>query len=324
MTLEYLPLLEIKKLKKYFHNKGRLFSKKQLIKAVDDVSFSIDKGQTMGIIGESGCGKSTVARTILRLYPPTDGEIWFDGQRVSDLNKKGLINFRKNAQMIFQDPYGSLNPKMTAGDIIGEALKIHQLGNGLSKKEQVNEMLVKVGLKPYNALQYPHEFSGGQRQRIGIARALAVRPQLVICDEPLSALDVSVQAQIVNMLIKLQENMNLTYLFIAHDLLMVKYISDKIGVMVHGKIVEMADCEELYHHPVHPYTKALISSILVTDPRMGISQKNIKSEGIFSLEEIDYGCRFKTRCPYAASLCMEQEPELKEISANHFVACHKI
>lgn len=324
MELEYQPLLKVKKLKKYFYNKRRLFSKKKLIKAVDDVSFSIEEGQTMGIIGESGCGKSTTARTILRLYPLTDGEIWFDGKQVDRFNKKELIGFRKNAQMIFQDPYGALNPKMTVEDIIGEALEIHQLGNGISKKEQVYEMLVKVGLRPYNALQYPNEFSGGQRQRIGIARALAVKPQLVICDEPLSALDVSVQAQIVNMLIKLQEDMGLTYLFIAHDLLMMKYISEKIGVMVHGKIVEMSDCEELYRHPVHPYTKALIASILVPDPKAGIRQRSIKSEGSDDFDVTSRGCCFKNRCPYTMPLCQEQEPELRAIAHHHFVACHLV
>lgn len=317
------PLLEVKSLKKYFSISGGLISQKSYVQAVDNVSFTINKGETMGLVGESGCGKSTTGRTIIRLYEPTDGEIWFDGCDISKLKEHKLIPFRKRIQMIFQDPYASLNGRMTVGDIIGESLDIHKLATGKKRTEIIHELLQKVGLNPDHAVRYPHEFSGGQRQRIGIARALAVSPDFIICDEPISALDVSIQAQVVNMLEDLQREMGLTYLFIAHDLSMVRYISDKVGVMYLGKLVEMAESKELYGHPAHPYTKALLSAIPVPDPKKTQAKKRILLEGdIPSPLNPPAGCRFRTRCQYARSECTEQEPEMKEISPGHFAACH--
>ena len=273
-------LLEVNNLKKYFVMKGRLFSKqKSYLKAVDDISFFINRGETFGLVGESGCGKSTTVRTILRLYQVTGGNIIFDGKDLAKLTEKEMKPYRKRMQMIFQDPYASLDSRMTVNDIIGEGITTHELYEGKDKQDKIYELLEHVGLKKDHVNRYPHEFSGGQRQRIGIARALAVEPELIICDEPISALDVSIQAQVVNMLEDLQDEMGLTYLFIAHDLSMVKHISDRIGVMYLGKLVEVCSSDELYAHPIHPYTKALLSAIPIPDPDLTRSNKRIILKG---------------------------------------------
>lgn len=312
-------LIEIKNLKKYFPVKSG-FGKKAYIKAVDDVSFFIKKGETLGLVGESGCGKSTTGRTIIRLYEPTSGQIIFKGE---DITKKDMLPYRKYMQMIFQDPYASLNPRMTVGDIIGEPLEIHNIAKGNEKKERVQELLRLVGLNSEHANRYPHEFSGGQRQRIGIARALAVEPEFIICDEPISALDVSIQAQIVNMLEDLQQELGLTYLFIAHDLSMVKHISSRVGVMYLGKLVELAESNELYEKPLHPYTQALLSAIPIPDPKISRERTRIILEGdVPSPLNPPSGCRFRTRCKYAFDRCKEEEPQLKDVGADHYVACH--
>lgn len=317
-------LLEVKNLKKYFEGKKSFFGgNTQYLKAVDDVSFFIRKGETLGLVGESGCGKSTTGRTIIRLYEPTDGEILFNGKDIGKLNQRELKPYRKKIQMIFQDPYASLNSRMTVGDIIGEPFEIHNLASGKEKMEKVHELLHRVGLNPDHGARYPHEFSGGQRQRIGIARALAVQPEFIIADEPISALDVSIQAQVVNMLEDLQNEFDLTYLFIAHDLSMVKHISDRIGVMYLGKLVEIANSDELYKQPYHPYTKALLSSIPVPDPDKAKSNKRIILEGdVPSPLNPPSGCRFRTRCRYAKDVCSQVEPQLKEVGSNHLAACH--
>lgn len=316
------PLLQIKNLKKYFvKGGGFLGGPKLTTKAVDDVTFNIAKGETFGLVGESGCGKSTTGRTIIRLYEPTDGQVIFDGTDITKLNERQMLPYRKEMQMIFQDPYASLNPRMTVSDIIGEAMDIHNLAKGKERSETIASLLDRVGLKPEHASRYPHEFSGGQRQRIGIARALAVKPKFIVCDEPISALDVSIQAQVVNMLEDLQSEFGLTYLFIAHDLSMVKHISNKIGVMYLGQLVETADANELYKNPQHPYTQALLSAIPVPNPR---SEKHrIMLEGdVPSPINPPSGCRFRTRCKYCKEVCGQTEPKLKEIGPNHFVACH--
>ncbi|ADQ06599.1 oligopeptide/dipeptide ABC transporter, ATPase subunit [Caldicellulosiruptor hydrothermalis 108] len=312
-------LIEVKNLKKYFPVKMGL-GKKAYIKAVDDVSFFIKKGETLGLVGESGCGKSTTGRTIIRLYEPTSGQIIFKGE---DITKKDMLPYRKSMQMIFQDPYASLNPRMTVGDIIGEPLEIHNIAKGNEKKERVQELLRLVGLSSEHANRYPHEFSGGQRQRIGIARALAVEPEFIICDEPISALDVSIQAQIVNMLEDLQQQLGLTYLFIAHDLSMVKHISSRVGVMYLGKLVELAESNELYSNPLHPYTQALLSAIPIPDPKISKERTRIILEGdVPSPLNPPTGCRFRTRCKYAFDRCKEEEPVLKDVGSGHYVACH--
>lgn len=314
-------LLEIKNLTKFFPvNKGLLGTNRSIVKAVDDVSFSIKKGETLGLVGESGCGKTTAGRTIIRLYEPTSGEIHFNGQNITKVEMKP---YRKRIQMIFQDPYASLNPRMTVGDIVGEPMDIHNLEKGNDRKEKIYKLLDMVGLSKEHSNRYPHEFSGGQRQRIGIARALAVQPEFIICDEPISALDVSIQAQIVNMLEDLQKNLGLTYLFIAHDLSMVKHISDRVGVMYLGKLIELADSSELYKNPLHPYTQALLSAIPVADPAESRKRKRIILEGdVPSPINPPSGCRFRTRCSYATKKCAEIEPEFKEASPGHFCACH--
>ena len=314
-------LLEIKNLTKFFPvRKGLLGTNKAIVKAVDDVSFSIKKGETLGLVGESGCGKTTTGRTIIRLYEPTSGEIHFNGQNITNVEMKP---YRKRIQMIFQDPYASLNPRMTVGDIVGEPMDIHTLEKGNERKEKIYTLLDMVGLSKEHSNRYPHEFSGGQRQRIGIARALAVQPDCIICDEPISALDVSIQAQIVNMLEDLQENLGLTYLFIAHDLSMVKHISDRVGVMYLGKLIELADSSELYKNPLHPYTQALLSAIPIADPSESRKKKRIILEGdVPSPINPPSGCRFRTRCGYAMKKCEEIEPEFKEASPGHFSACH--
>ncbi|SHE50913.1 oligopeptide transport system ATP-binding protein [Thermoanaerobacter uzonensis DSM 18761] len=310
-------LLEVKNLKKYFHVSGGI------LKAVDDVSFTIKKGETLGLVGESGCGKSTTGRTIIGLYEPTAGEIIFDGERVTHLNYEGRKKFARRAQIIFQDPYASLNPRMTVGDIIGEGIDIHELYTGKERMERIYQLLEMVGLNREHANRFPHEFSGGQRQRIGIARAMAIEPDFIIADEPISALDVSIQAQIVNLLMNLQQEKGLTYLFIAHDLSMVRHISDNVAVMYLGMIVEMTSSAELYSNPLHPYTQALLSAVPIPDPNVERKRERIILEGdVPSPINPPPGCRFRTRCKYAMDICKEQTPPLKEVGSGHFVACH--
>lgn len=317
-------ILEVKNLKKYYSKSSGFFGKKQeVVKAVDNVSFKINKGETLGLVGESGCGKTTAGRTIIRLYDPTDGSIIFKDRDISKLSQKEIKPLRKNMQMIFQDPYASLNPRMTVSDIVMAPMIIHDLYSKQERKEKVKELLKMVGLNSEQANRYPHEFSGGQRQRVGIARALAVEPEFIICDEPISALDVSIQAQIVNTLEDLQENFNLTYLFIAHDLSMVKHISDDIAVMYLGNIVEIAGSNELYTHPLHPYTQALLSAIPIPDPKKARAKKRIILEGeIPSPLKPPSGCKFHTRCKYAQKICSEEVPVLKDCGGGHMLACH--
>ena len=313
------PLVEVKNLRQYF-NVGR----KQQLKAVDDISFAIRRSETFGLVGESGCGKTTCGRCILRVYDATGGQILFDGKEVNKLSGHELQDFRRRAQMIFQDPYASLDPRMTVDDIISEGLNVHY--KNLSNKEKhdlVSELLMSVGLNSEHGARFPHELSGGQRQRIGIARALALKPDFIVCDEPISALDVSIQAQIVNLLIKLQRERNLTYLFISHDLSMVKHISDRIGVMYLGKLVEVCENQRLYEQPLHPYTQALISAIPVPDPdKKGlVGQIKLKGE-VPSPINTPPGCKFAGRCPYATERCRQAAPELREVEKDHYVACY--
>ena len=317
-------LLEIKGLTKYFPvKKGFLFKGDSYVKAVDRVTFTINRGETLGLVGESGCGKTTTGRTIIKLYEPTAGEIIYDGVDITKYSQKQMLDYRRKMQMIFQDPYASLNSRMTVGDIIGEAIDIHGLGKGKERMNLIQDLLKKVGLNRDHINRYPHEFSGGQRQRIGIARSLAVQPEFIICDEPISALDVSIQAQVVNMLEDLQNDLGLTYLFIAHDLSMVKHISDRIGVMYLGRLVEIGESNELYGHPLHPYTQALLSAIPIPDPDESAAKRRIVLEGeIPSPIDPPPGCRFRGRCKYAKPICNEQDPELKQIDKDHFVACH--
>lgn len=317
-------LIEIKNLKKFFtKNKGLIKKKLEITKAVDDVSFYIRKGETLGLVGESGCGKSTTGRTILRLYEPTSGEILYSGVDIAKFDREELMPYRKKMQMIFQDPYASLNARMTVSDIIGEPMDIHNLAQGKERQEKIYELLDTVGLNKDHAARYPHEFSGGQRQRIGIARSLAVDPEFIICDEPISALDVSIQAQVVNMLEDLQEQRGLTYLFIAHDLSMVKHISDRVGVMYLGSLVEVATSKELYSNPVHPYTQALLSSIPIPDPDIADASQRIVLEGdVPSPVNPPSGCKFRTRCKYAMEICSQVDPKMKDTGGEHFVACH--
>ena len=312
-------LLEVKHLKKYFR------TGKNTLKAVDDVSFFIKKGETVGVVGESGCGKTTCGRTILGLYDKTDGEVLYRGKDVHQLKGRERKQFTKQAQIIFQDPYASLDTKMKVQEIIAEGIRAHGLlKNEKEIREKVKELLITVGLDAGYADRYVHEFSGGQRQRIGIARALAVEPEFIVCDEPISALDVSIQAQIVNLLDELQRKKGLTYLFIAHDLSMVKYISDRVMVMYLGKIMEITEADRLYEQPAHPYTKALLSAIPIPDPKVELTKKRIKMEGeIPSPLNPPSGCRFANRCPYVEERCREEEPELRLIAPNHYVACHK-
>ena len=320
-------LLQVENLTKYFYKPQGLFGqKKQIVKSVDHVTFDIMRNETLGLVGESGCGKTTVGRTITRLYEPTDGKIIFDGKDISHLTKKELLPYRKKMQMIFQDPYASLNARMTVMDIIREALDLHSdLKTKEEKSKRVYELLDRVGLMREHANRYPHEFSGGQRQRIGIARALAVDPEFIVCDEPISALDVSIQAQVVNMLEDLQREFGLTYLFIAHDLSMVRHISDRIGVMYLGKLVEIGPSEEIYSHHLHPYTEALLSSVPVPDPEKARAKEQIVLQGdIPSPIDPPSGCRFRTRCPRACEQCVQAEPELKPVGNDHFVACHLV
>lgn len=349
--MENKKLLEIEHLKQHFPvASGKLFEKK-VVKAVDDVSFFINKGETLGLVGESGCGKTTTGRTLLRLYEPTSGRITYDGTTIFDsgdvpltdengqpvLNEKGEVQFghktkvnmlpyRRKMQIVFQDPYASLDPRMTVADIVGEAIDIHKLAsNKKERQERIIRMLERVGLNSEHANRYPHEFSGGQRQRVGIARALAVDPEFIVCDEPVSALDVSIQAQVVNMFEELQQEMGLTYLFIAHDLSIVKHISNRIGVMYLGKLVELADSYELTFHSVHPYTRSLISAIPVADPKTARESRRIVLEGdVPSPLNPPSGCRFRTRCPYADEQCAAEEPKWREVSGGHYAACHHL
>ena len=320
---EFENLIEVKNLKEYFPINTGLF-KTTPLKAVDDVSFAIRKGETLGLVGESGCGKTTVGRTILHLYKPTAGEIWFQGKKIE--TRADILEYRKKSAMVFQDPYSSLNPRMTVSDIIGEPMDIHKLyTNKKEREEKILELMNRVGLNSEHASRYAHEFSGGQRQRIGIARSLATSPEFIVCDEPVSALDVSIQAQVINMFDELQEQMNLTYLFIAHDLLVVRHISDRIAVMYLGKMVELADAKEIYDHPLHPYTKSLMSAVPLPDPKKARENKRIVLSGdIPSPLNAPSGCPFRTRCPHATAACAEAMPEFKEVSSGHFVACHNM
>ena len=319
---ENKTLVEVKNLKQYFPITTG-FLKTTMLKAVDDVSFSIKKGETLGLVGESGCGKTTVGRTLLHLYKPTAGEVIFDGKPVTSATMK---EYRRRAQMVFQDPYSSLNPRMTVGDIVAEPIDVHKLCKGKKERdERVRELLATVGISSEQATRYAHEFSGGQRQRIGIARALASNPEFIVCDEPVSALDVSIQAQVVNMLEDLQNQLGLSYLFIAHDLSVVKHISNRIAVMYLGHIVEMADANELHRNPAHPYTISLLSAVPIPDPKRAQENKRIVLEGdVPSPMRMPSGCPFRTRCSRATAKCAECRPELREVAPGHVAACHNL
>jgi len=327
MAMNNNVLLEVKNLKKYFNlRSGFLFQKfTGSIKAIDDISFFIREGETFGLVGESGCGKSTTARVILRLTPPTSGDVIYNGINLFELNREQMLRIRREIQIIFQDPFASLSPRMTLGDIVSEPLEIHRIGDKKRRVERVKELLEVVGLNPEHINRYPHEFSGGQRQRVGIARALALTPRLILCDEPVSALDVSVQAQILNLMSDLQKEFNLTYLFIAHDLSVVRHISDRVGVMYLGKIVEIASSEDLYSKPLHPYTMGLLSAVPIPDPELERKRKRVILKGdVPSPINPPSGCRFHPRCPNAEEICSKQEPELKNYSKNgreHLAAC---
>ncbi|MBT9154086.1 MAG: Oligopeptide transport ATP-binding protein OppF [Firmicutes bacterium] len=315
-------LLEVNNLVKYFPIKGSWFGKpKNFVRAVDGVSFFIRRGETLGLVGESGCGKTTTGRTILRLHEPTGGQIIFDGTDLRKLRTEDLRKKRKDLGIIFQDPYSSLNPRMTVGDIIGEGLLVQGLTNVRERTERVHAMLEEVGLAPYHYRRFPHEFSGGQRQRIGIARSVIYSPKLIVCDEPVSALDVSIQSQILNLLKDLQKKRNLTYLFIAHNLSVVKHISDRVGVMYLGKLVELTTSKNLYAQPAHPYTQALLSAIPHADPDMRMDRQKLKGD-VPSPVNPPSGCRFHTRCPIAVEQCKVDDPVWREIRTDHFVACH--
>jgi len=317
---ERKTLLEVRNLKKYF-NVGRGLT----LKAVDGINFSIKEGETLGLVGESGCGKSTAGRTIVGLYDATDGDIIFNGMNISQLSKDEKKKFARSAQMIFQDPYASLNPRMTVTDIIGEGIDIHGLYKGDKRQQRIYDLLEIVGLNREHASRFPHEFSGGQRQRIGVARALAIEPKFIVCDEPISALDVSIQAQVVNLLEDLQKELGLTYLFIAHDLSMVKHISDRIAVMYLGSLVEVAESNELSEDPLHPYTQALLSAVPIPDPAVEKTRHRIILEGdVPSPINPSPGCKFQGRCRLAKDICKKQAPELREVKPEHFVACHMV
>ena len=323
MSTEERPLVEVQHLKEYFPINTGWF-KTTPLKAVDDVSFTINRGETLGLVGESGCGKTTVGRTILHLYEPTDGVVIYDGKPIK--TKADLAEYRKKTTMVFQDPYSSLNPRMTVSDIIGEPLDIHKMYRNKAEREQrILELMDRVGLNSEHASRYAHEFSGGQRQRIGIARALALNPEFIVCDEPVSALDVSIQAQVVNLMKDIQQDTSCAFLFIAHDLLVVRHISDRIAVMYLGKMVELADAEEVYSHPLHPYSKSLISALPIPDPKIARANRRIPLQGdIPSPLNAPSGCPFRTRCPYATDACSESMPPFEEVEPGHFVACHRV
>ncbi len=319
-------LLRVENLVKHFPiNRGLLQRQVGAVRAVDDISFDIKRGETLGLVGESGCGKSTTGRSILQLYRPTSGKVDFEGINLVNLKGEELRRTRRRMQMIFQDPYASLNPRMTVGNIIGEPLMIHNIASGKEVDDRVAHLLELVKLNPSFATRYPHEFSGGQRQRIGVARALSLQPSFIVCDEPISALDVSIQAQVVNLLEELQEQFNLTYLFIAHDLSMVRHISTRVAVMYLGVMVELADRAELYQSPLHPYTQALLSAVPIPDPFAEANRKRTILEGdVPSPANPPSGCRFRTRCPIADKICAESRPEFREVNPGHFVACHMV
>jgi oligopeptide/dipeptide ABC transporter ATP-binding protein len=315
-------LLQVQDLKKYYYKEGFLSSDKIPIRAVNGISFSIRKGETLGLVGESGCGKTTAGKSILRLIEPSSGQVFFKGEDIARLDREGIRKLRPHMQFIFQDPYESLNPRMKVGEIVGEGLEVHHIARGKDKLQRVSELLEKVGLHPQDAQRYPHEFSGGQRQRIGIARAISLNPELIVADEPVSALDVSIQAQILNLLMDLRDQLGLTYLFISHDLRVVKYVSDRIAVMYMGKIVEMACSEDLFKRPLHPYTQVLLKAI----PKLDLSQKRerpfLKEER--SLLPLGQECLFQERCPHSREKCQTEEPVLLDVGENHLVACHFI
>jgi len=324
---EQQVLVRVKDLKKHFPITRGIIVQRQVgaIKAVDGISFDIYRGETLGLVGESGCGKSTTGRTVLQLYRPTSGEVHFEGENLVEMKGERLRRQRRKMQMIFQDPYASLNPRMTVGSIVGEPLEVHNVASGRARQERVQELLQMVGLNPYFVNRYPHEFSGGQRQRIGVARALALNPSFIVCDEPISALDVSIQAQVVNLLEDLQDQLGLTYLFIAHDLSMVRHISDRVAVMYLGKIVELTDRDSLYGNPQHPYTEALLSAVPIPDPTVEETRRRIILEGdVPSPANPPVGCNFSTRCPKVMQVCHEVDPEFKEISPGHWCACHLV
>jgi oligopeptide transport system ATP-binding protein len=321
-------LVKVENLKKYFPITRGIIIQKEIgaVRAVDDISFDIHRGETLGLVGESGCGKSTTGRTIIQLYRPTSGKVYYEDRDLSTLTGGDLRHLRRNMQIIFQDPYASLDPRMTVGNIIAEPLEIHGIGKSKKeRRERVKELLRLVGLNPYFINRYPHEFSGGQRQRIGVARALALEPEFIVCDEPISALDVSIQAQVVNLLEELQNSLGLTYLFIAHDLSMVRLISDRTAVMYLGKIVELAEREELYNNPLHPYTQALLSAVPIPDPVAERNRQRVILEGdVPSPANPPLGCNFHPRCPIAEGICRAEEPEWREVIPNHWVACHLV
>ncbi len=325
MTADKDRLVQVRNLKKYFPIYSGVLVQRHVgdVKAVDDVSFDIYRGETLGLVGETGCGKTTVGRTLLQLYEPTSGQVIFDGVDLMSLNENQMRRIRRRMQMIFQDPYASLNPRMTVGSIIGAPLEVHGVPDNVKKRDRVQELLKIVGLNPDFVNRYPHEFSGGQRQRIGIARALAVNPELIICDEPISSLDVSIQAQVVNLLEELQDRLGLTYLFIAHDLSMVRHISNRMAVMYLGKVMELADRDEIYLNSLHPYTQALMSAVPVPDPDMARNRKRVILQGdIPSPANPPSGCNFSTRCPFVQERCSKEDPVFREFKPEHWVACH--